>query len=86
MLEEIKEVLRKEPEISCYAVAKKIGRQPTNPNVPKNYWRAKYELLLEQVQKNKSLQDIHRVQVSPQDTTSPEDIDHFFYEHNKYDF
>lgn len=68
MLEEIKRVLRKEPELSCYAVAKEIGREPTNPNVPKNYWKAKYELLLEQVQKEKSLQGT----MSPENTASVE--------------
>ena len=47
MLEEIKKILKDNPETSCYAIAKIMGKTPTAPNVFKNYWRAKYELLLE---------------------------------------
>lgn len=50
MVEEIKEILKKEPEVTCYAIAKAIGKSPTNATVAKNYWKAKYELLLEQTQ------------------------------------
>ena len=82
MLEQIKDILRKEPEASCYAVAKAVGRTPTNPNAIKNYWRAKYELLLEEVQQGQCVLEANEVsntrippeEAAPEEPTYQEDM------------
>lgn len=45
MLEDIKKMIQEDPDITCYRVALKLGLDPCNLSVAKNYWRAKYELL-----------------------------------------
>ena len=48
MLDDIKDILREKPGINCYSVAKELGYDTRSASVAKNYWRAKYELLLEE--------------------------------------
>ena len=48
MLDDIKRILRENPNINCYSVAKELGYDTRNLSVAKNYWRAKYEILLEE--------------------------------------
>lgn len=66
MLEEIKEMLKSNENITCYKIALALNKNPRDLNVAKNYWKAKYELLMEQVQKEKPLQDI-----TPLEDTAP---------------
>lgn len=47
MLDDIKKIIKENPDINCYSVAKELGYDTRNLSVAKNYWRAKYELLLE---------------------------------------
>ena len=54
MLDDIKKLLQENPNINCYSVAKELGYDTRNLSVAKNYWRAKYELLLEESSGNVS--------------------------------
>ena len=57
MLEKIKEMLKIDENITCYKISQKLNKNPRDLNVAKNYWKAKYELLLEQVQESESYKD-----------------------------
>ena len=48
MLDDIKKIIKENPDINCYSVAKELGYDTRSASVAKNYWRAKYELLLEE--------------------------------------
>lgn len=52
MLDDIKKIIKENPNINCYSVAKELGYDTRNLSVAKNYWRAKYELLLEETSDN----------------------------------
>lgn len=54
MLDDIKKILQENPNINCYSVAKELGYDTRSASVAKNYWRAKYELLLEKTSGNVS--------------------------------
>ena len=54
MLDDIKKILQENPNINCYSVAKELGYDTRSASVAKNYWRAKYELLLEKSSGNVS--------------------------------
>lgn len=47
MLDDIKKIIKENPNINCYSVAKELGYDTRNLSIAKNYWRAKYELLEE---------------------------------------
>ena len=47
MLDDIKKIIKENPDINCYSVAKELGYDTRNLSIAKNYWRAKYELLEE---------------------------------------
>lgn len=52
MLDDIKKIIKENPTINCYSVAKELGYDTRSASVAKNYWRAKYELLLEETSDN----------------------------------
>ena len=52
MLDDIKKIIKENPDINCYSVAKELGYDTRSVSVAKNYWRAKYELLLEETSDN----------------------------------
>ena len=48
MLDKIKEILKRQPELSCYMVAKILGVDTRSMSVAKNYWKAR-ALLMEEL-------------------------------------
>lgn len=73
MLDDIKKIIKENPDINCYSVAKELGYDTRNLSVAKNYWRAKYELLLEETSSH-SLEEYVAPEEDPKEENKEEEI------------
>lgn len=73
MLDDIKKIIKENPTINCYSVAKELGYDTRSASVAKNYWRAKYELLLEETSDN-TLEEYVAPEEEPKEENKEEEI------------